>query len=89
LCGRHHRYVHALALQGRVTSSGGTSRVEWDHRPTSWTATTATAATATAMGMASRPGGAGDTRPPLTDPLLDQLIRRWLRRHPDLGTAAA
>jgi hypothetical protein len=85
LCGRHHRYVHALGLIGRVTTSGGHAHVTWDHRATSWTATTATTAV-----NADRTGTDGsDTPPPLTDPLLDQLVRRWLRRHPDLGSAAA
>jgi hypothetical protein len=81
LCGRHHRYVHALALTGRVESRDGTSRVVWDHRPTSWTATTATRATSAT--------GADGTSPPLTDPCLDQLVRRWLRRHMHQGDVAA
>jgi hypothetical protein len=87
LCGRHHRYVHALHLTGRVTTSGGHAHVHWEHRPTSWTATTATEASA-----AGSPGSTDTpdaTPPPLTDPCLDHLVRRWLRRHPDLGAAAA
>jgi hypothetical protein len=85
LCGRHHRYVHALGLEGRVTSSGGRSHVHWEHRPTSWTATTAT----TALSASRAPGSGDHSPPPLTDPCLDQLVRRWLRRHHDLGSAAA
>jgi hypothetical protein len=87
LCGRHHRYVHALGLTGRVATGDGTSHVAWDHRPTSWTATTATTATAAADAISGRaqhatraPGGAG-TAPPLTDRAIDELIRRWRTRN--------
>jgi hypothetical protein len=73
LCGRHHRYVHALGLTGYVTTTGGRSHVVWDHRPTSWTATTATAT------AAQRVDGQRD-EPVLTDRCLDELIRRWQRR---------
>ena len=75
LCGRHHRYVHALHLTGHITSNGGASHVQWDHRPTSWTATTATAA-ATRHGGGHDTGGQAD-QPVLTDRCLDELIRRW------------
>jgi hypothetical protein len=88
LCGRHHRYVHALGLTGRLTTTGGRSHIHWDHRPTSWTATTATAAAQHAHGH--DPGGQHPTdQPVLTDRCLDELIRRWLKRHPHLGAAAA
>ena len=74
LCGRHHRYVHALRLTATITHG----RVHWDHRPTSWTATTATAA-ATQHGDGHDPGAQPD-QPTLTDHCLDELIRRWQRR---------
>jgi hypothetical protein len=86
LCGRHHRYVHALHLTGRVTTSGGHAHVRWERRATSWTATTAMSAASTG---GPRGSAQDNTAPPLTDPCLDQLVRRWLRRHPDLGAAAA
>ena len=79
LCGRHHRYVHALGLTGHVSTRDGTSHVVWDHRPTSWTATTATQTMHTAG--RSRPGDSPEeSAPPLTDPALDELQRRWLAR---------
>jgi hypothetical protein len=80
LCGRHHRYVHALHLTGHVTTTGGRSHVHWDHRPTSWSATTAT--TATASATPTRPDRGHDPHEPpiLTDRCLDELIRRWQRR---------
>ena len=87
LCGRHHRYVHALGLHGYVSTRDGTSRVAWDHRPTSWTATTATTA-----GRARQRGQApndADTAPALTDRCLDELVRRWRRRNGDLRSRAA
>jgi hypothetical protein len=59
LCGRHHRYVHALGLTGRVITRDGVSRVAWDHRPTSWTATTATTATATTTVNVTATTGSG------------------------------
>ena len=81
LCGRHHRYVHALGLVGHVATRDGSSLVTWDHRPTSWTATTATTA---ATNRRARQGGQSpndaDTAPALTDRCLDELIRRWQRR---------
>ncbi len=94
LCGRHHRYVHALGLTGRVTTGDGASHVHWDHRPTSWTATTATithdaapaaggsAATTTGRSAATMLDGTAATppAPALTDRCLDELIRRWQRR---------
>jgi hypothetical protein len=55
--------------------------VHWDHRPTSWTATTATTALSASSKTSPGPGSPGKSPPPLTDPLLDQLIRRWLTRH--------
>jgi hypothetical protein len=85
LCGRHHRYVHALHLTGQVATRDGTSHVVWDHRPTSWTATTATTAAATSWVRRARPA-ANDTSndtdpaPALTDRCLDELVRRWLAR---------
>jgi hypothetical protein len=88
LCGRHHRYVHALDLTGRVVTRDGTSRVEWDHRPTSWTATTATTAAATSWARPARPASSDAApAPPLTDHCLDELVRRWLarRRRHDLA----
>jgi hypothetical protein len=77
LCGRHHRYVHALHLTGHTTTTGGRSHVHWDHRPTSWTATTATA-----WATPTRPDRGHDPHEPpiLTDRCLDELIRRWQRR---------
>jgi hypothetical protein len=88
LCGRHHRYVHALGLQGSVSTRDGTSHVVWDHRPTSWTATTATQ-TMHAAGRA-RPGDSpGGSPPPLTDPALDELQRRWIRRMTQNSSRAA
>jgi hypothetical protein len=89
LCGRHHRYVHALGLIGRVTTSGGHAHVTWDHRATSWTATTATTALSASSKTSPGPGSPSKSPPPLTDPLLDQLIRRWLRRHPHRRDVAA
>jgi hypothetical protein len=81
LCGRHHRYVHALGLVGHVATCDGTSRVIWDHRPTSWTATTATTAAATSwVRQAHHPSSDEDAAPQLTDRCLDELIRRWQRR---------
>jgi hypothetical protein len=156
LCGRHHRYVHALDLTGRVItdppvpafghplgtidghgSDGhgvdghgvdgrddhalgpdggadedrdtgrddqgqgvegsrltGTSRVEWDHRPTSWTATTATQhrprppATPPSSSTTHDPGRSHQP-PALTDRCLDELVRRWLRRRTQSRQAAA
>jgi Domain of unknown function (DUF222) len=79
LCGRHHRYVHALGLTGRVQTGDGTCRVTWDHRPTSWTATTATTAGRARQGRQA-PAGA-DTAPALTDRCLDELVRRWRKRN--------
>jgi hypothetical protein len=84
LCGRHHRYVHALGLTGYVTTTGGRSHVVWHHRPTSCTATTATA---TAASAAQRVDGQGD-QPVLTDRCLDELIRRWQRRRQARDQAA-
>jgi hypothetical protein len=90
LCGRHHRYVHALGLTGRVATRDGTSHVEWDHRPTSWTATTATTAAATSWVQRRRPpSNDTDTAPPLTDRCLDELVRRWQRRMGDQENRAA
>jgi hypothetical protein len=93
LCGRHHRYVHALNLTGRVTTRDGMSHVQWDHRPTSWTATTATTATGRRdPATGSRHPATGtdrddhddpdrrDAPPALTDRCLDQLLQRWQRR---------
>jgi hypothetical protein len=94
LCGRHHRYVHALHLTGQVATRDGTSHVVWDHRPTSWTATTATTAAATSWVRRARPA-ANDTSndtdpaPALTDRCLDELIRRWLKRNRDHHSRAA
>jgi hypothetical protein len=84
LCGRHHRYVHALDLSGYVTTRDGTSRVVWDHRPTSWTATTATTAGARQRHQAT----GADTAPALTDRCLDELVRRWRTRIGHLHRAA-
>jgi hypothetical protein len=84
LCGRHHRYVHALDLTGYVATRDGTSRVVWDHRPTSWTATTATTAGARQRHQAT----GADTAPALTDRCLDELVRRWRTRIGHLHRAA-
>jgi hypothetical protein len=80
LCGRHHRYVHALALTGHVATRDGTSRVVWDHRPTSWTATTATTAATSWVRRTHPPSSDADPAPTLTDRCLDELVRRWLAR---------
>ena len=90
LCGRHHRYVHALGLTGRVATRDGTSRVTWDHRPTSWTATTATtAATAGRARQGRRAPAVADTASALTDRCLDELVRRWRTRHDHHRSQAA
>ncbi|HET8616380.1 MAG TPA: DUF222 domain-containing protein [Actinomycetales bacterium] len=98
LCGRHHRYVHALGLEGQVASRDGTSRVLWDHRPTSWTATTATTVTTGSSNPAASTWAArrahpassdAATAPALTDRCLDELVRRWRRRMRDLADRAA
>jgi hypothetical protein len=80
LCGRHHRYVHALNLTGRVTTANGTSHVQWHHRPTSWTATTATTAASGRHPALGRHSPDANQQPVLTDRCLDQLIKRWQRR---------
>jgi hypothetical protein len=80
LCGRHHRYVHALNLTGRVTTANGTSLVQWHHRPTSWTATTATTAASGRHPALGRHSPDANQQPVLTDRCLDQLIKRWQRR---------
>lgn len=90
LCGRHHRYVHALGLVGHVAIRDGTSHVTWDHRPTSWTATTATEAAATSWTRRASPSSHdADTARPLTDRCLDELVRRWRGRMGDVGDLAA
>jgi hypothetical protein len=86
LCGRHHRYVHALNLTGRVITQDGTSHVTWDHRPTSWTTTTATSSSGRRH---DEPTDRHDTPPPLTDRCLDELIRRWQRRRAGSQAEAA
>jgi hypothetical protein len=67
-----------------VSTRDGTSHVVWDHRPTSWTATTATQTMHTAASVGTAGGGSpADSpglSPPLTDPALDELQRRWLAR---------
>jgi hypothetical protein len=72
LCGRHHRYVHALHLTGHVDTRDGTSHVTWDHRPTSWVRRARPAANDTSNDT--------DPAPALTDRCLDELVRRWLAR---------
>jgi hypothetical protein len=90
LCGRHHRYVHALGLAGRVETGDGASRVTWDHRPTSWTATTATTAATAGRARQGRQATAGaEQAPALTDRCLDELVRRWRARNSDLRSRAA
>jgi hypothetical protein len=86
LCARHHRYVHALHLTGRITDG----RVQWDHRPTSWTATIATTARERQTSGTRPPGGRDGPAqtPPLTDRCLDELIRRWQRRRQARDQAA-